>query len=140
MIKTIVREKDLEKIQTKIKVIALTISSLGIDTTVIPLPNNQEDLNLTVSNIVSLCQQNKELIHRACSLLEQMKQENESLTSYGLVRDYLDNFSQNYAQNLATLFNITSEEIECFALKHLIDLLFYTLPQGDRLVFTYLNS
>jgi mannosyltransferase OCH1-like enzyme len=139
MTETIITEKNLEEIQAKVKLIALSLSSLGIDSELIPLPNNQEDLNITVSNITSLCQQNKELIRRACTLAEQMKQENQPLTSYGLVKDYFDNFSQQYQENLAAIFNIPREDLECFALKRLVELLFYTGTKGDLRVLTYLN-
>ena len=132
--------KKLKQIQSKINLILLAISALEINHYRILIPKNEQELQQTFLELVSLLQQNQELIRRACSLLEQMNQHNEPLNSYGVVRDYLHKFRQNYEPELTERATLSPENIEKLALKLLPDLLFYSGKSGDRLLWEQLHK
>jgi hypothetical protein len=83
-----------------------------------------------------LARQHQELIRRAVSLLEQMNPEEEPSPRFALLTDYLDNFtnfSHNRPENTYSPMELTQ-----IAWKLLIDLLFYSSPQGDRRLWSVL--
>jgi hypothetical protein len=85
----------------------------------------------------SLARQHQELIRRAVSLLEQMQPQDEPPQRLALLADYLENFT-----NLAhtRLENYDPRQLTTLAWKLLVDLLFYSSPQGDRRLWSVLTT
>ncbi|WP_416673083.1 DUF3038 domain-containing protein [Egbenema bharatensis] len=79
-----------------------------------------------------LAKQHQELIRRAVTLLEQLTEQNRELHQAALLGDYLDNFSNTYQERMDDGESIPSEQLTHLALKLLIDLLFYSAPNGSR--------
>lgn len=79
-----------------------------------------------------LAKQNQALIRRAVALLEQMAEENRPPHTVGLLGDYLDKFVNTYRERMEEDDNISTEDLNNLGLKLLIDLLFYSSPNGHR--------
>lgn len=73
-----------------------------------------------------------ESIRRAVVLLEQVTAENQEPHRIGLLGDYLDRFSNTYLDRMEDGDTIPSAKLTRLALKLLIDLLFYSAPNGHR--------
>jgi hypothetical protein len=128
-------------IQDKIRLILLVISSLGIEIkSEIIIPNNDQELEQIILEIVTLSNQHKELIRRACNLVEEIKQRNQPLNSYGIVKDYWDKFNLICEQKLPNMVNISLEEREHLAIKMLFELLFYAGASGKIRLEEQLNA
>lgn len=79
-----------------------------------------------------LAKQQQELIRRAVALLEQMAEQNREPHQTALLGDYLDAFSNTYQERMEDSDTISTEGLTHLALKLLIDLLFYSAPNGSR--------
>jgi Zn-dependent oligopeptidase len=134
-----IHERQLKQIQNKISLILLAISALEINHNQIQIPQQEQELQPTLLQVTSLLQQNQELIRRACSLLEQMNQRNEPPNSYGILKDYLHKFTQNYEPELIPGATLSPENVQQLALKLLVDLLFYSGQSGDRFLWEQLK-
>jgi Protein of unknown function (DUF3038) len=81
-----------------------------------------------------LAKQHSELIRRAVALLEQLTEQNRPPHQAELLGDYLDTFQNTYQERMEADDSHSSspEALTHLALKLLIDLLFYSGPQGAR--------
>ena len=79
-----------------------------------------------------LAKQHQALIRRAVALLEQMAEQNREPHTVALLGDYIDRFSNTYADRMEDAENLSAKELTNLALKLLIDLLFYSSPGGHR--------
>lgn len=125
---------DVEKVNltpNKIKLIYLGILALGIklESTVIPI--SKSELDLVIDYISKVLQKNEELIRRACSLLEQIENSDQN-NYYGIVKEYLDRFSNLSESDQGLSFELTEKQKLSLALKVLTDLLFYSSRSGQR--------
>lgn len=125
---------DVEKVNltpNKIRIIYLGILALGIklESTVIPI--SKSELDLVIEYISKVLQKNEELIRRACSLLEQMEN-SEQNNYYGIVKEYLDRFSNLSESEQGLSIELTEKQKLSLALKVLTDLLFYSSRSGQR--------
>lgn len=78
-----------------------------------------------------LAKQHQELIRRAVALLEQMAEQQREPHHAALLGDYLDKFSNTYQERMEEA-TADSQVLTTLALKLLIDLLFYSAPNGAR--------
>ena len=78
-----------------------------------------------------LAKQHQELIRRAVALLEQMADQQREPHHAALLGDYLDKFSNTYQERMEEE-TADSQTLTTLALKLLIDLLFYSAPNGAR--------
>jgi hypothetical protein len=79
-----------------------------------------------------LAKQHQELIRRAVALLEQLTEQNRPPHQAALLGDYLDRFQNTYEDRMEEDNLPNSNALNHLALKLLIDLLFYSGPQGAR--------
>lgn len=79
-----------------------------------------------------LASQHQALIRRAVALLEQMAEQNREPHTIALLGDYIDRFSNTYADRMEDAETLSAKELTNLALKLLIDLLFYSSPGGHR--------
>lgn len=91
-----------------------------------------EEARSLVLIICHLAKQQQELIRRAVALLEQMAEQNSEPHRTALLGDYLDTFSNTYQERMEQGENISTELLTHLALKLLVDLLFYSSPNGHR--------
>lgn len=91
-----------------------------------------EEARSLVLIICHLAKQHQELIRRAVALLEQMAEQNSEPHRVALLGDYLDKFSNTYQERMEQGENVSSDWLTQLALKLLIDLLFYSGPNGHR--------
>lgn len=91
-----------------------------------------EEARALVLIICHLAKQHQELIRRAVALLEQMAEQNREPHRAALLGDYLDTFSNIYQERMEQGENISSVKLTKLAFKLLIDLLFYSGPDGHR--------
>jgi hypothetical protein len=91
-----------------------------------------EEARSLVLIICYLARQHQELIRRAVALLEQMAEENNEPHRAALLGDYLDTFSNTYQERMEQGENASTQQLTQLALKLLIDLLFYSGPNGHR--------
>ena len=91
-----------------------------------------EEARSLVFMICYLAKQHQELIRRAVALLEQMAEQNSEPHRVALLGDYLDTFSNTYQERMEQGENVSSDWLTQLALKLLIDLLFYSSPNGHR--------
>lgn len=117
-----------------LQLIYISFLSLNIDTKLTVLPQNQTDLNFVITSIIKIVKKNDELIHRAVSLWEQIANSDDQKNYYGIVRDYLDNFSQITTDSDKFSIKLEQQDIYAVALKILTDLLFYSSISGERLL------
>ena len=78
-----------------------------------------------------VAKQHQELIRRAVVLLEQLTVENRQPHEAALLGDYLDRFTNTYQERMVT-DSKTSLALTHLAFKLLVDLLFYSSPNGPR--------
>lgn len=79
-----------------------------------------------------LAQKQQELIRRAVTLLEDMTAQGRPPHQAALLGDYLDTFSNTYQERMDASTIVTAEMLAQLAFKLLIDLLFYSAPNGHR--------
>ncbi len=91
-----------------------------------------EEAQSLVLIICYLAKQHQELIRRAVSLLEQMAATNREPHHAALLGDYIDAFCNTYQERMEEDEKISTDELTNLALKLLIDLLFYSSPNGYR--------
>ena len=91
-----------------------------------------EEARSLVLIICHLAKQHQELIRRAVALLEQMAEQNSEPHRVALLGDYLDTFSNTYQERMEQGQNVSPDPLTQLALKLLIDLLFYSSPNGHR--------
>ncbi|PSB13862.1 hypothetical protein C7B76_18290 [filamentous cyanobacterium CCP2] len=91
-----------------------------------------EEARALVLIICHLAKQHQELIRRAVTLLEQLTEQNREPHQAALLGDYLDGFSNTYQERMDDGENISPDQLTHLALKLLIDLLFYSAPNGSR--------
>ncbi|HEY9596790.1 MAG TPA: DUF3038 domain-containing protein [Cyanophyceae cyanobacterium] len=91
-----------------------------------------EEARSLVLIICHLAKQHQELIRRAVALLEQMAEQNSEPHRTALLGDYLDAFSNTYQERMEQGENVSTELLTHLALKLLVDLLFYSSPNGHR--------
>ena len=91
-----------------------------------------EEARSLVLIICHLAQGHQELIRRAVALLEQVAAEEQEPHRTALLGDYLDNFSNMYQERMDDGASAPIDTLSHLALKLLIDLFFYSSPQGVR--------
>lgn len=91
-----------------------------------------EEARSLVLIVCHLAKQHQELIRRAVALLEQLAEQNKEPHRTALLGDYLDTFSNTYSERMEEVENVSPEHLNGLALKLLIDLLFYSGPNGHR--------
>ena len=91
-----------------------------------------EEARSLVLIICHLAKQHQELIRRAITLLEQMAEQNSEPHRAALLGDYLDKFSNTYQERMEQAEDVSPDLLTQLALKLLIDLLFYSGPNGHR--------
>lgn len=91
-----------------------------------------EEARSLVLIICYLAKQHQELIRRAVALLEQMAEQNTEPHRTALLGDYLDTFSNTYQERMEQGENVSTALLNQLALKLLVDLLFYSSPNGHR--------
>jgi hypothetical protein len=79
-----------------------------------------------------LAKEHQELIRRAVALLEQVVEQNREPHQTALLGDYLDAFSNTYQERMEDGERVPVNRLTDLALKLLIDLLFYSAPNGAR--------
>ncbi|MGB3508599.1 MAG: DUF3038 domain-containing protein [Microcoleaceae cyanobacterium] len=97
--------------------------------------NQNQTLKLEVAQskvliICHLAKQNQALIRRAVALMEQTAAQNYKPKSITLLREYIYNFQQTYQKYHFNQEKISPDSPEEMASKLLVDLLFYSAPQG----------
>lgn len=105
--------------------------------------NQPLKLEVTKSTVLVIChlaKQNQALIRRAVALMEQMSAQNQKTQSVTLLREYVYNFQQGYQKYYFDQGNFSQDNPEEIALKLLIDLLFYSSPQGCKRLWSMLKS
>ena len=116
----------------KIKLIYLSILALGINLESTFIPTSKSELDLVIEYIVEVLQKKEELIRRACSLLEQINKSNNADYYYGIVKDYLENFTELSRSHPKLSLKLREEEEFSIATKVLTDLLFYSSKSGQN--------
>lgn len=79
-----------------------------------------------------LAREQQELIRRAVALLEQTTEQNREPHQAALLGDYLDRFNNTYQDRMEDGDDTSPTTLTHLALKLLIDLLFYSAPNGPR--------
>lgn len=79
-----------------------------------------------------LAAEHQELIRRAVTLLEQVTEQNREPHQVSLLGDYLDSFHNTYQERMEDGEEVAPDVLTQLALKLLIDLLFYSAPNGPR--------
>ncbi len=79
-----------------------------------------------------LAKQQQELIRRAVALLEQTTEQNREPHQAALLGDYLDRFNNTYQERMDNGDSTPPQTLTHLALRLLIDLLFYSAPNGPR--------
>lgn len=78
-----------------------------------------------------LAQQHQETIRTAVERLEELAEQNRQPYQAALLGDYLDQFTNTYQERM-TDDHLSTDALSHLALKLLVDLLFYSVPQGSR--------
>jgi len=91
-----------------------------------------EEARSLVLIICHLAKQHQELIRRAVALLEQLAEQNREPHQAALLGDYLDTFSNTYQERMEDGDEVSPDLLTQLALKLLIDLLFYSGPNGHK--------
>ncbi|MEM9216470.1 MAG: DUF3038 domain-containing protein [Cyanobacteria bacterium P01_F01_bin.150] len=87
-----------------------------------------------------LASQQQELLRRAVALLERLTEEGQPPHRTALLGDYLDTFSNTYEERMELTPEDSPDHLTAIALKLLIDLFFYSAPNGaNRLWSTLLE-
>ncbi|NEP87913.1 MAG: DUF3038 domain-containing protein [Okeania sp. SIO2C2] len=93
-------------------------------------PLKTEEAKSFILVICHLAKQNQALIRRAVALMEQVAAQNTKPQSVTLLREYLEKFEKAYKQYHIYSENTSQDNPEKLALKLLVNLLFYSSPQG----------
>ncbi|MGB3496098.1 MAG: DUF3038 domain-containing protein [Elainellaceae cyanobacterium] len=91
-----------------------------------------EEARSLVLIICHLATEHQELVRRGVALLEQMAEQGQEPHRTALLGDYLDNFSNLYQERMEAGDQTSTQDLSNLALKLLIDLFFYSSPQGVR--------
>ncbi|MEB3213443.1 MAG: DUF3038 domain-containing protein [Leptolyngbyaceae bacterium] len=91
-----------------------------------------EEARSLVLIICHLAETHQELLRRAVTLLEQVAAEDKQPHRTALLGDYLDNFSTLYQERMEDGEAIAMDTLSDLALKLLIDVFFYSAPNGTR--------
>jgi hypothetical protein len=91
-----------------------------------------EEARALVLIVGYLARQHQELMRRAVSLLEQVTAAGQPPHRSALLGDYLDNFSQMYQERMEQGESLPPSQLTQIAFKLMIDLLFYSGPNGHR--------
>jgi hypothetical protein len=91
-----------------------------------------EEARSLVLIICHLAKEHQELVRRAVALLERVTEEGKEPHRTALLGDYLDNFSNFYQERMDEEALISGEALSHLAWKLLIDVFFYSSPQGIR--------
>ena len=91
-----------------------------------------EEARSLVLIICHLANQHQELIRRAVTLLEQLTEQHREPHQAALLGDYLDSFHNTYQERMQESDSASPDQLTYLALKLLIDLLFYSAPNGVR--------
>lgn len=91
-----------------------------------------EEARSLVLIICHLANQHQELIRRAVTLLEQLTEQHREPHQAALLGDYLDSFHNTYQERMEESDVASADQLTYLALKLLIDLLFYSAPNGVR--------
>lgn len=91
-----------------------------------------EEARSLVLIICHLANQHQELIRRAVTLLEQLTEQHREPHQAALLGDYLDSFHNTYQERMEESDSASPDQLTYLALKLLIDLLFYSAPNGAR--------
>ncbi|MGG6295980.1 DUF3038 domain-containing protein [Leptolyngbya sp. AN02str] len=91
-----------------------------------------EEARSLVMIICHLAKQQQELIRRAVTLLEQLTEQNRAPYEAALLGDYIDNFNNTYQERMEEDEHSSPDQLTYLSLKLLIDLLFYSAPNGSR--------
>lgn len=91
-----------------------------------------EEARSLVLIICHLTNQHQELIRRAVTLLEQLTEQQREPHQAALLGDYLDFFHNTYQERMEESDTASPDQLTYLALKLLIDLLFYSAPNGVR--------
>ena len=78
-----------------------------------------------------LANQHQELLRRAVALLERLTEEGQPPHRTALLGDYLDTFNNTYEERMALTPEDSPDQLTSLALKLLIDLFFYSAPNGS---------
>jgi hypothetical protein len=78
-----------------------------------------------------LAKQNHDTVRRAVCLLEELAEQDRPFHQNALLGDYLDRFTNFYQERMDSE-NVTTDHLTHLGLKLLVDLLFYSSPQGVR--------
>lgn len=120
--------------QEKLKLIYLTILSLGIPLESWAIPQSKKELDSIIYLITDTLRKHDELIRRAASLMEQIESQNSNDGYYGLVQEYLAKFEQLWQSHPDLKINLASDKQEAIALKLLANLLFYSGKSGEYFI------
>jgi hypothetical protein len=126
--------------QEKFKLICLSALALDIPLNFLKIPENHNDLYLTISLIFSTLEKYDELIRRAVTLLEQIERQNYEEGYYGLIKDYLSKFNELSQFHPNFKVDLDDDQREKIALNLLINLLFYTGKNGLNYLRSELTS
>lgn len=91
-----------------------------------------EEARSLVLIICYLARDRHETIRNACLLLEITSKKKQPLHRDRVLGEYLDTFTNIYQERMRSNGNIAPEELYNLAQKLLIDLLFYSSPNGHR--------
>ena len=116
----------------KIKLIYLATLALGIKLDSIFIPTSKSELDLVIEYVVEVLQKQEELVRRACSLLEQIQRSDNVNYYYGVVREYLEKFTELSRSHPQLSVKLEPEEELAIAMKLLTDLLFYGSKYGKN--------
>ena len=94
-----------------------------------------EEARSLVLIICYLAKEEKELLRRAVSLLEQVTAQNKKPHTTALLGDYLDKFTNLYQERMNESTALNSDELSHLGLKLLVDLLFYSGNNGHHLLW-----
>jgi len=134
----------LETVDLQHSVHELQLKPLGIASAVnVPLSHPQqwwsdtenisvEEARSLVVVICHLARRYQELLRRAVTLMEQMQEQGKDPALTALLGEYLNNFQAVYSPYRSAEGQLAWEELQPFAFKLLIDLLFYSATNGHR--------
>lgn len=85
-----------------------------------------------------LATRHQELLRRAVTLLEQLTEAGKPPHQMALLGDYLDTFNNTYEERMESTPETSTDQRAALALKLLIDLFFYSAPNGAKRFWTTL--
>jgi hypothetical protein len=91
-----------------------------------------EEARSLVMIVCHLARDHQELLRRAVTLMEQMAEQGKDPARTALLGEYLMNFQELYSPHRFPKVQSPGQELQPFAFKLLIDLLFYGATNGHR--------